>query len=69
MPEEMILILVKENDIYIEVYSGSEDELLSIKESIKNLFDTKEVKELRVSTEEYIACKDDMVKLQELYSR
>lgn len=69
MQEEIILILVKEDDIYIEVFSGTEEEHFGIEKSIKDLFDNREIKEIKVSKEDYMSCKNDINKLQELYNK
>ena len=69
MQEEIMIVLIKADDMYIEVFSGSEEELSSIRESIKDVLENKEVKEIKLNKEEYIASKDNMKKLQELYSR
>lgn len=69
MQEEIMVVLVKVDDMYIEVFSGNEDELSSIKESIKDVLESKEVKEIKLNKEDYIASKNNIKKLQELYSR
>lgn len=66
MQEEVKVVVVKENDIYIEVFSGTEEELSSIRGNIKELFENKEIKELTLSKEDYESFKSDINKLVEL---
>lgn len=66
MQEEVKVVVVKENDIYIEVFSGTEEELSSIRGNIKELFENKEIKELTLSKKDYESFKSDINKLVEL---
>lgn len=69
MQEEIVVVVVKRDNLYIELFSGTEEQLSNIRDYIYKIFENEEIKEINISKDEYITAKRDIDELQKLYAK
>lgn len=69
MQEEIVVVVVKRDNLYIELFSGTEEQLSNIRDYIYKIFENEEIKEINISKDEYITAKSNIDELQKLYAK